>query len=230
MAAPTQAGVISVDFQPNGAFAGRNPVDFSGVESQAAAADPAFAASSVWNYLEIAPGSQNTTNPSFGGLVDSTGAVTGVSISFTGSISAADDNPIDNSGSDAVENDYFYLYLGGTSDSAGYAIAGLPADTTVALYLYAPNFTQYGSRGYQLTANGNTIAVSSGPNGNALASVTTDASGDISGVWSILQGNEGDLSGLQIAYGDNPVPEPSSVVLAAAGILLALAGMRRRAA
>lgn len=102
IAAATQVSAIVVDFQPNGAFSGRNPVNFGGVESQAAAADPAFAASNVWKYLEIPPAPRNTPKSSVGGLVASGGAVTGVSISLTGSISAGDDNPIDNSGSDAV--------------------------------------------------------------------------------------------------------------------------------
>jgi hypothetical protein len=233
LSAPAQADIIySVNFGPNAPFAGRAPVSFTGVESQAAAADSAFAASHIWNNLTDAPDPTFTTNPSFSGLVDSTGAASGVGISFTGSIGAANDVPIDSSGSNAVENEYFLI--GGT-DTASYAITGLPANTRVALYLYAPNFTLYDSgyptnkpsRGYQLTANGSVISVASGPNDNALAFLTTDASGDISGVWSSGV-NEGDLSGLQLAYGDTPVPEPSSVALAAGGILLALGGMRRR--
>jgi len=225
VAPPAGAAVISVDFQPNSYFAGRAPVDFTGVESQAAAADPVFYASDIWNHLSIAPDPTFTPNPSFSGLVDSAGNATSVGISFTGTVGSADDVPIDNSGSDAVENDYILI---APANTVGYVISGLPADTSVALYLYAPNFglpsgfNSLTSRGYQFTANGNTITVNSGPSGNALAFVTTDAGGDISGVWS-SGSNEGDLSGLQIA-----TPEPSSVTLAAGGILLALGGLLRR--
>ena len=228
LTAPARAGtIISVNFQPNAPFDGRAPVSFTGVESQAAAADPAFGASDIWNDLSIAPDPTHTTNPSFSGLVDSTGATTGVGISFTGTIGSADDVPIDNSGSNAVENEYFLIWTGVTSTTAGYAINGLPADTQVALYLYAPNFTQYGSRGYYLTANGSMITVPSGPSDNALAFVTTDASGDISGVWSTPPGLEGDFSGFQIAYSTgSAAPEPATFTLL--GAALAGLGLLRR--
>ena len=226
---PAHAGtIISVNFQSNAPFDGRAPVSFTGVESQASAAYSAFGASNIWNNLSIAPDPTHTTDPSFSGLVDSTGAATGVGISFTGTIGAANDVPIDNVGSDAVENEYFLIWTGVTSTTAGYAITGLPADTQVALYLYAPNFTQFGSRGYQLTANGSVITVPSGPSDNALAFVTTDASGDISGVWSTPPGIEGDFSGFQLAYSPSgsAVPEPATLTLF--GVALTGLGLLRR--
>jgi uncharacterized protein (TIGR03437 family) len=201
--------VIRVDFQPNAPFSGRPPVNFTGVESQAAAASPLFGTdgSNTWNYLSVAPGVL-VTNPSFSNLVDSTGATTNVGIAFTGVLFAADDNPIDNNASDGVENDYFAI--GATPLS--YVISGLPPNVQVTMYLYAPNFVLYDSgnpvgqpsRAYTLTANGTTINVPSGPDDNALATVTTDGSGNISGTWSTA-GNEGDWSGFQLAY----FPPPS---------------------
>jgi len=184
------------------------------VESHAAAADPIFAStgSNTWNYLAIDPFDAATTNPSFSNLVDSAGSATGVAISFTGNVSAANDEPVDNNGSDALENEYFLICgssCGTISASVTYTISGLPANTVVAFYLYSPNFTLTDSgdpvgvpnRGYRLTANSVTVDVPSGYGTNdALAYVTTDASGNISGTWSVPNGNEGDWSGFQIGY------------------------------
>lgn len=200
--------VIRVQFEPNAAFSGRAPINFTGVESAAAAAYAAFGSSgsNTWNYCTIQP-AVATANPMCSNLVNSSGTPTGVSIQFTGNIEAANDNPVDTTGSDALENDYFLIDAGPASTTAQFKITGLPASRTVYLYLYAPNFsnnnsanpTGQPSRGYTLTfTNGTTINVSSGSNDNALATVTTDSSGTISGTWSTA-GNEGDWSGLQIA-------------------------------
>jgi hypothetical protein len=239
-AAAANGAVIRVDMQPSTAFSGNAPVNFSGVESQAAAADSQFGSdgANIWNYLTEAPNT-GVYSASFDGLVDSTGAATSVNLSLNSAngFFAADDTPIDNSGSDGVENDYFGII----SSTVNYTISGLPADTEVALYLYAPNFTHFDSgdptdqpsRGYQLTANGAAITVNSGSSNNALAFVTTDASGDISGVWSAPNGNEGDWSGFQLAFSSSPdAPEPSTGALIATGLVVlplsAARGRRRR--
>jgi hypothetical protein len=62
------------------------PSLFSGVEPQAAALDPAFAAANVWN--ELADDAL-TTNPSWSMLRDSTGSATTVSFSITGTVGFA---------------------------------------------------------------------------------------------------------------------------------------------
>jgi hypothetical protein len=153
--------------EPSAPFAGRAPIDFTGVESAAAANNPIFGSngSNTWNHLSIAPGPA-PTNPSFSNFVDSAGNPTSVGISFTGSVASANDTPVDTKDSDALENDYF-LHFKNTVD---YTISGLPADTLAAFYLYSPNFTHFDSgdptdepnRGFQLTANGSTIDVPSG--------------------------------------------------------------------
>jgi hypothetical protein len=227
--------VIRVDMQPNAPFSGRPPVDFTGVETQAAAANSIFGSNgaNTWNYLSIAPAPAVTTNPSFSNLVNSAGAVTNVGVSFTGPLTAADDTPIDNAGSDAIENDYFLISGTQTVD---YTISGLPDSARVAFYLYSPNFTHYDSgdptdepnRGYELTANGDIINVPSGYGvNNALAFVTTSASGSISGVWSAPLGNEGDWSGFQIGF-PAATPETSTWTMMVAGFAgLGYAAFRR---
>ncbi len=131
------ADLIRVQMEPNAPFSGRTPLQFTGVESAAAGANPAFGSdgSNTWNYLTVAP-SAETVNPSFDNLVDSAGSATDVSISFTGDVDSANDSPLDNNDSDALDNDYFLI----TTNTVDYTISGLPADTEVALYLYSPNF------------------------------------------------------------------------------------------
>src|SRR5436305_843262 len=99
---PAPAAVIRVDFQPNAPFNVGPPINFTGVESKAAAANAAFGSDGVntWNYLtvNVSNGGNNPTvpsvNPSFVGLLDSTGAATSVGLSFTGNLLGADDQPI----------------------------------------------------------------------------------------------------------------------------------------
>ena len=231
MAGKASAEVIRVDMQPSPAFANGLAVNFTGVETKAAATDPLFGSlgTNTWNYLTLPPYPTLTPSVAFLNLVDSAGLGTTVGFSIDGSISnsgisAGDNAPIDNVGSDALENDYFL-----TLHAKAYTISGLPVNTLVAFYTYAPNFVANNSqishspsRGYLLTANGVTITVASGPSNDALAFFTTDAAGAVSGIWSTPNdANEGDWSGFQIAYA---VPEPGSLELVA-GSMLATAGI-----
>jgi hypothetical protein len=226
-AGPAAADTIyRIDFQPNASFVGRAPVDFTGVESQASAADSAFGSDGVntWNYLTLAPDPTYTANPSFNNLVTSLGAASAVGISFTGSLGSADDVPIDNSGSDGLENDYLVFDAGNASSSLTYTISGLPDSTAVTLYLYAPNFSS--PRGYSLSVNGTSVNVLN--SANAIVTVDTSASGTIAGTLDNL-GHEGDFSGLQIdVSSSSAVPEPATWLFCGGG-LLALALCWRRA-
>jgi hypothetical protein len=234
-----RADLIRVQFEPNASFEGRAPINFTGVESSAASADPVFGTdgSNTWNHLALLTGINFNYNPLFSNLVDSAGAATGVGISFTGTLYSANDTPVDNNGSDALENEYFINY----ASTVGYTISGLAPNSRMALYLYSPNFQHYDSvdpvgqpsRAFTLTANGQSIFVPSGTGtgNNALAFVTANASGQISGTWTTA-GNEGDWSGFQIATATvSSVPEPSSaVMMLVMGGAFGLAGayLRRR--
>ena len=124
-ALPAQADVIRISMQPSSAFGGRSPLDFTGVESAAAAADPLFGSngSNTWNYITAPPsGTSQVTNPVYSGLLDSAGLTTGVSLSFTGTFDAASDNPLDNNGSNALQNEYFLI---GGSTVIDFTISGL---------------------------------------------------------------------------------------------------------
>jgi hypothetical protein len=241
-AAPSHADVIRVDMQPSPGFDGRTSVNFTGPESSATAANPIFGSdgANAWNYLNITTGT--ATDPSFSNLANSEGVATGVSIAFTGTVGAANDNPLF-SGSEGVENDYFLICgsgCGNVSSSVTYTISGLPVSTLVALYLYSPSFTQNDSsdptdqpnRGYTLTANGTSVNVPSGSGSeNALLYITTDASGDIAGTWSVPDGNEGDWSGFQIGYpiASSATPLPAALPLFGSGLgLLGLIASRRK--
>ena len=114
MAGGASAKVIRVDLQPSPAFANGAAVNFTGVESKAAATNPLFGSqgTNTWNYLTLPPYPTLTKSIAFLNLVDSAGLATTVGFSIDGSISnsgisAGDNAPIDNVGSDGLENDYF---------------------------------------------------------------------------------------------------------------------------
>lgn len=217
--------VIRVDLQPNSGSWTR--IDYTGVESQAATANSEFGSSggNLWNHLSIHGYSDNTTNPSFSNLIDSAGHSTNVSFSITGAITSASDNPINTNGSNALQNDYFLVFSG---HAVQYTIAGLSANTRIDFFNYAPNFTNRGNRGYNLTANGTAISVPNTSNNNtAFTSITSTATGTITGTFSSPTG-EADWSGFQLAYSTAAVPEPTTWAMIIFGFGIVGGGLRRR--
>jgi hypothetical protein len=132
-----QARLISVDMQSSANTSGAAPQNFTGVEPEAAAVNPAFGAANIWNYPQI-PRIPATTNPTFPNLVDSTGAGTTVSLSISGTISAFNIFSIV-SGADALRGDAFYwgnVGLPETSVSIDWTLTGLPPNTPHLLFVY----------------------------------------------------------------------------------------------
>jgi fibronectin-binding autotransporter adhesin len=201
--APAQAVLIRVDFQPDSTGWGWNqvPVANGTVESYASAADPVFGSSgsNVWDTRSAAGYPNWGSNPTYSNLLDSsTGTNSGVSVSFTGSISGAGGTatiPGDN-----LRRDYLVLLGSHSPTSADYTISGLLPNAPVKLFLYDGYLSgaDPGLRGFNFTITGdpttyNVIAA------GLFVSGTTDGSGRLTGTWSVPGGQaEADFAGFQL--------------------------------
>ena len=124
---PVPDGLISVDLQGSneGALFPSEPVLMSGFEVRAGIV------TDVWNAINI-PGHPNTaTDPSFD-LLDSNGDETGVSLSFTGTISSWSNTP----GNDPLTNDYLFVNAGNADVSAAWELSGLSPLSEFTLFTY----------------------------------------------------------------------------------------------
>ncbi|MDG1364637.1 MAG: hypothetical protein P8Q54_14295 [Akkermansiaceae bacterium] len=124
---PVPDGLISVDLQGSneGALFPSEPVLMSGFEVRAGIV------TDVWNAINI-PGHPNTaTDPSFD-LLDSNGDETGVSLSFTGTISSWSNNP----GNDPLTNDYLFVNAGNADVSVAWELSGLSPLSEFTLFTY----------------------------------------------------------------------------------------------
>ena len=135
-----QANLISVDFQWDGDgdhnYQQVAPEYFAGVEASAAAANPLFAAASVWNYAETDVAyTYFTYSGSYPSLVDSTGAATSVGLSMAGSGGYYGFNTKWVSG-DYLRNDYLLLYTANGTTTLSWDLSGLSPDTPYAFYFY----------------------------------------------------------------------------------------------
>lgn len=124
---PVPDGLISVDLQGSneGALFPSEPVLMSGFEVRAGIV------TDVWNAINI-PGHPNTaTDPSFD-LLDSNGDETGVSLSFTGTISSWSNTP----GNDPLTNDYLFVNAGNADVSVAWELSGLSPLSEFTLFTY----------------------------------------------------------------------------------------------
>ena len=124
---PVPDSLISVDLQGSneGAAFPDEPVLMSGFEVRAGIM------TDVWNTINI-PGHPNTaTDPSFD-LLDSNGDETGVSLSFTGTISSWSNTP----GNDPLTDDYLFVNAGNADVSAAWELSGLSPLSEFTLFTY----------------------------------------------------------------------------------------------
>ncbi|MDC0550156.1 hypothetical protein OAO58_00985 [bacterium] len=124
---PVPDSLISVDLQGSneGAAFPSEPVLMSGFEVRAGIM------TDVWNAINI-PGHPNTaTDPSFD-LLDSNGDETGVSLSFTGTISSWSNTP----GNDPLTDDYLFVNAGNADFSAAWELSGLSPLSEFTLFTY----------------------------------------------------------------------------------------------
>ena len=124
---PVPYGLISVDLQGSneGAAFPSEPVLMSGFEVRAGIV------TDVWNAINI-PGHPNTaTDPSFD-LLDSNGDETGVSLSFTGTISSWSNTP----GNDPLTDDYLFVNAGNADVSVAWELSGLSPLSEFTLFTY----------------------------------------------------------------------------------------------
>jgi hypothetical protein len=208
----------------------------SGTEAAATSADALFGAANVWNNVPLTFGVL-TTDPGWSNLADSTGAVTGINLSITGTVL-----PVDLSGFTPTADPLRSQFIAWNSNSQGgigggvgestaifWTLTGLAANSTFDIFIYGSVADQ--NRSFDMTIEGTTLNIptfastSSQQSGGVLfAAVTSDANGTISGVGtglgsSVGSANEADWSGFQLAQIPARVPEPSIAMLLLSGAL-----------
>jgi hypothetical protein len=214
--------IISVQFQGTA-----SPVNFQGVEADAAAADAEFANSNQWNHLQ-----PNGVQPFTTSLITSTGAASGATFSTQFVYGY-------NAGSNNLPDTYFYQYEQ-NGLSTPFTISGLAPNEDFTLFLYAYNsvnspndrgeiFT-VGSSSFD-SATGNPSSLDPTHAVDGFITGVTSSNGTISGTWAFDASNlsgEIDWSGFQLDVSSAvAAPEPGAIVLLAGGLGLMILGRRR---
>ena len=214
--------IISAQFQGTA-----SPVNFQGVEADAAAADAAFASSNQWNHLQ-----PNGTVPFTTSLITSTGANSGATFTTQFVYSY-------NAGSHNLPDGYFYQYVQNAL-STPFTFSGLAPNEDFTLFLYAYNSVNSpNDRGESFTVGSSTFDSATGnpasldPTHAVDGFVTgvTSSTGTISGTWAFDPSNssgEIDWSGFQLDVSSAvAAPEPGTIVLLAGGLGFLILGRRR---
>ena len=223
-AATVRASVISAQFGNSADF--QVPLELQvGVEPDAAAADPAFENSNVWNALVAG---DNQSGPiSFPDLLDNTGTNTGASLSFSHIDGGF--NTLERGGF-AAELPDSYLF---SDSSTQFTFNGLLPNEPFTLIVYTvdPVFPRQEA---VFTAGNSTFDTTDGmPMSldlsccvSGILTGTSDATGAIHGTWSIGANNQ--VEPPQIAWAgfqlDAAIPEPSPAYLVGIALGLVLLG------
>lgn len=211
---PVRAGLIDIDVNATGGFGTSGT--YSGAAVLGGAGDTWDAL--VGNFLD------STARPNVP-LVTSTGASSGVTLSFSGQTGFFDTGPqgiLSSTAYAALMDDYIYVY---PPSSVAVSFHGLTPGGTYRLILYSSSDFAY--RATLFTVNGSTQttanpgAVTALVAGLTYADFTTkaDAGGQLSFTMAAgSQFGEGNLDGIQLQDIPNPdlgpsVPEPSTFVL-----------------
>jgi hypothetical protein len=171
-------------------------------------------------------------NASSGSLVDTAGAASGVSLSFSAAL-VYESNPVDTQFTGTPYANLMQGYLYGFTDTSATDLkfSGLTAGEEYGFWVYTQGDDNSRGRSISLTANGGSTQVSTQTNASSFVlgdnyvylTATANAGGVVDLVGRDLVA-EGNINGVQVMA----VPEPSTVVLMMAGFAFLAGAVVRR--